>query len=1326
MTTLRAGHLVSRALAGFAVLTAVVAAAGNVTAADITFYNGTATWDDSQSITGKVVVGINGNTDLTLGSTAHYTATGGFELASAWYGATYHAKLTVQGTLGSTGVRGPLVVGRYGPPSAELVIDGGSIYGTAVTLGRSTGVVTVSMNDGLLDVTGGASTFSDNVNVSISQSGGTMNWSTAGTANVLLGNRAGGSTTYTVSGGTSNFGAGLVVGNAAASGSSALLAMDGSGGAVHVAGTLTLDAPGTLAFTLDGSGNHVSTIDVGSAVFQSGQIDLALDGFTPTPNQVFDLVAATTSLTGFNTLTLASGDEANWTLLLSGDGKTLQAVYTPVQATLSYSYGTTNTKYRYRPLNITASYGANTVWSMSLWVPQEGYAQTAHDYWLAGEIASFKDVLYGGTPFDYSPEAASSGSLGLMRMGAMQGSFLDGTGVNDHSGQTSGCYEFTKTYTIQTGVVATLTVRINAPIMGSGTDHVTTIDGTYTISNTSGATYDLTYTSGTAGCGSLGLSHGGLTSWAFVNPTASTTGVNSHVTDVTDGHPLYLVHDWFGSTATSDRPGFYAKTETKDNAETASRNMRPGMTFELMAEAMDFYYTDNTNTMRGSTTVNSSKGVWCSLSSQPGVFGQGAVLPTGEQVTMNWTGLISTVPQTVPPHAVAGGTSVVADIDDDGYADVALNATDSYDPDGSIASYLWTEGETTLGTGATLEVALARGTHQVVLTVTDNEGRTSSQMFTVLVDGARFYVDFDGGNDNNDGMSAEHPWKHCPGDANATGNAAARTLVPGSVVYFKGGVKYRGRIDCNWSGETDLPITYDGNTAGTFGTGMAIIDGSETLSGWTQCQSAEEALSNPNWANIWYAYAPAGTDANTSNLYQFSTVSETENMCWLAQDPNQSDPFYMDDTTQFYSIPCQDVTTTSITDSTRLTQSDPDYWVGACVMVWLQGNLVAARSITGFDPSTDTITFASTTAPYTDRDELYALYNHISLLDQAGEYYFNDTAEADGTHKVYLWPPAGNPNTNSVSISVPAARTRAFYVGNKSHLVFDGFTMQKFAGAGEGGGAGIATVSSATPSTDLTVENNTFQYMRRDYRQGNGFGGINLLGSCMTIRNNVFRELPVTNAMQLTATDSIIQDNYIWKPGRHGMWMTFYDTQIVGNTILEVGGSHANGIAVFNGSSNVQVLGNTVICRKSVAISTGDSDDITVAYNFMSRSDAGRAYADYNGCTNLKVHNNTILCGGVDYPAIRNDSGGELKNNIANTNEYSGPPSLIPDANGNLFISHAMESTVFADPATGDYHLKTGSPAIDAGLDLNYEYDIEGTSVPQGDDPDSGCFEYVP
>lgn len=53
-----------------------------------------------------------------------------------------------------------------------------------------------------------------------------------------------------------------------------------------------------------------------------------------------------------------------------------------------------------------------------------------------------------------------------------------------------------------------------------------------------------------------------------------------------------------------------------------------------------------------------------------------------------------------------------------------------------------------------------------------------------------------------------------------------------------------------------------------------------------------------------------------------------------------------------------------------------------------------------------------------------------------------------------------------------------------------------------------------------------------------------------------------------------------------------------------------------------------------------------------------------------------------------------------------------------------LGNPLFVDSRGGDFHLQSGSPAIDAGAPLGYSRDFDGHKVPNGDGPDLGAFEY--
>jgi hypothetical protein len=90
-------------------------------------------------------------------------------------------------------------------------------------------------------------------------------------------------------------------------------------------------------------------------------------------------------------------------------------------------------------------------------------------------------------------------------------------------------------------------------------------------------------------------------------------------------------------------------------------------------------------------------------------------------------------PVNAAPVANAGTNQSVMDDDGNGGETVYFNGSSSYDSDGSIASYVWKEGSSQIGTGATFSKWLTVGTHNITLTVTDNDGASDTDQMTVTV-----------------------------------------------------------------------------------------------------------------------------------------------------------------------------------------------------------------------------------------------------------------------------------------------------------------------------------------------------------------------------------------------------------------------------------------------------------------------------------------------------------------------------------------------------------------------------------------------------------------
>jgi len=580
------------------------------------------------------------------------------------------------------------------------------------------------------------------------------------------------------------------------------------------------------------------------------------------------------------------------------------------------------------------------------------------------------------------------------------------------------------------------------------------------------------------------------------------------------------------------------------------------------------------------------------------------------------------------------------------------------------------------------------------------------------VGAATYFVEFDNGKDGASGTSEQTAWKHCPGDALATETPAKVQLRPGDIVRFKGGVVYRGSIAAKWSGEEGKPITYDGNSDGKWGTGRAVIDGSEPVTEWTACKGPEEARGNPKWKSICWALLPKGVLPGTANL------CEGEKLLWIAQSPPQPDPFYMDKIEHFYTVPNKDVTTTSIVDSEHLNQKDEHYWDDAQIMVWVTPNVTDKRAVTQFIPSENKIVFAKTGEPYRDRPEHYAMYNCVQIMARPGEYVVGASPEPDGRVKAFLLPLDGN-DLSAGKVTVSVRGVGFDVVGGAAYVTIQGFRIQKMSGPARVEGVGIRAQGGNKETQHLVVRNNVFAWLRSASR---GYGGVFIdKGRHCRVEDNRIFECPLSMGILVGGGSNIlVQNNTLSRIGAQCIWyMGVSDSQIIGNTITDSQGTHSNGISVYQGSSNILVRNNTV-SNSNIAITVERSTNVTVCYN-VCRFDSGYAMADWGGCTNLKIHNNTLVRQ-TDLPALSVSSTSyEAKNNLVT---WWAPTGEDGKATRNYHFQQSRSPSLFVDPAKGDYHVKAGSPVINRGLDLNYTQDHDGKLVPQGEAPEIGAYEY--
>lgn len=305
------------------------------------------------------------------------------------------------------------------------------------------------------------------------------------------------------------------------------------------------------------------------------------------------------------------------------------------------------------------------------------------------------------------------------------------------------------------------------------------------------------------------------------------------------------------------------------------------------------------------------------------------------------------------------------------------------------------------------------------------------------------YIDFESGDDANDGCTKQTPWKHHPWDPHASGQAQA---CKGPHTYvFKQGVVYRGELKANESGTQAAPITLTRDPS--WGAGPAVICGSEAVTGWKQ--GADNALI-PDREKVWYVdldWAPRnvwmeGKDGAVTRIvlartpnWNITDLEDIKSEWWTWKNPDK--PF-----DNYTTINGQRRHLAFDKDQIN-TNHSADYYLGAIVWTtkgWVMGNPFPAR-VLAVDRERGSLAFAGQWGGEPSykiiRGCQYYLEDKPQYLDSPGEFWFDKKGNGG---RLYLRLPGDqDPNTAQVEV---AKRIHFIDSRGMSHVHIRGLTFR--------------------------------------------------------------------------------------------------------------------------------------------------------------------------------------------------------------------------------------------------------------------------------------------
>ncbi len=305
------------------------------------------------------------------------------------------------------------------------------------------------------------------------------------------------------------------------------------------------------------------------------------------------------------------------------------------------------------------------------------------------------------------------------------------------------------------------------------------------------------------------------------------------------------------------------------------------------------------------------------------------------------------------------------------------------------------------------------------------------------------FIDFETGDDTQDGASKASPWKHHPWDPAAAGRA--RECKGIHTYVFKGGVTYRGGLTVAESGKPGQPIRLTRDPS--WGKGEAVLCGSERVSAWKKGADHKDI---PEPEKVWVAeldFAPRSVWLPRQEGEAFRVpLARTPN--WKRSNPDdvKSEWWVWDNPDKVFGNTVKNAGGQTIHlgfDTKHIKDKPADYFKGA--LIWPEYGWVMSgpypTPVEVVDLERHSLGFSGWTggaAGVIMRNMRYYLEDKPHYLDDPdGEYWFEKKGQGG---KLYLrLPNDADPN----AVRVEAGKRPNLVSGEKvEHLHISGLTFR--------------------------------------------------------------------------------------------------------------------------------------------------------------------------------------------------------------------------------------------------------------------------------------------